>query len=102
MLLIILSFLIIVVVFYIYYQNTLKKIKTIEGFSHDYDYDAAHNEYLVQSNKYYDNNLNPVLDGLEDVTGFVNVVNKNNNYAVEKKNIVSRHIIKKPKILRKK
>ena len=85
MLLIILSFLIIVVVFYIYYQNTLKKIKTIEGFSHDYDYDASHNEYLVQSNKYYDNNLNPVLDGLEDVTGFVNVVNKNNNYVVEEK-----------------
>ena len=75
MLLIILSFLIIVVIFYIYYQNTLKKIKTIEGFS----YDEEHNKYLVQSNKYYDNNLNPVLDGLEDVTGFVNVVNKNNN-----------------------
>lgn len=81
MLLIILSFLIIVVIFYIYYQNTLKKIKTIEGFS----YDEKHNKYLVQSNKYYDNNLNPVLDGLEDVTGFIKVVNKNNNYTVEEK-----------------
>ena len=93
MLLIILSFLIIVVVFYIYYQNTLKKIKTIEGFS----YDDKHNKYLVQSNKYYDNNLNPVLDGLEDVTGFVNVVNKDNQYKVEEKKYSSPEYNRKTK-----